>query len=259
MDSAPDFGRRAELEEQMDGPCSYEELRDCLRDLASLNRLLLAHRPILQWLTRMAASRPAVRPLRIVDVGSGYGDMLRRIERWAARHDVAVELTGVDINPNAPTLAQLGDKVSIVRGDVTKFDEVISKATPAGSRIRWILGDVTTCAELGEVDLVTSCGVMHHLTEAEIVSLLRWAERNTRVGWFLCDLHRKPMPYRIFDVMTRFGRWHRFIRQDGLASIRRSFLAASVVTIAEYKPARLCVERTMPVAEEIPMPSALAA
>jgi hypothetical protein len=80
------------------------------------------------------------------------------------------------------------------------------------------------------------------------------------------------MPYRIFDVMTRFGRWHRFIRQDGLASIRRSFLAedwermcaaagldASVVTIAEYKPARLCVERTMPVAEEIPMPSALAA
>jgi SAM-dependent methyltransferase len=252
MDSAPDFGRRAELEEQMDGPCSYEELRDCLRDLASLNRLLLAHRPILQWLTRMAASRPAVRPLRIVDVGSGYGDMLRRIERWAARHDVAVELTGVDINPNALRSAR--------------------EATPAGSRIRWILGDVTTCAELGEVDLVTSCGVMHHLTEAEIVSLLRWAERNTRVGWFLCDLHRKPMPYRIFDVMTRFGRWHRFIRQDGLASIRRSFLAedwermcaaagldASVVTIAEYKPARLCVERTMPVAEEIPMPSALAA
>jgi 2-polyprenyl-3-methyl-5-hydroxy-6-metoxy-1,4-benzoquinol methylase len=163
-----------------------------------------------------------------------------------------VELTGVDINPNALRSAR--------------------EATPAGSRIRWILGDVTTCAELGEVDLVTSCGVMHHLTEAEIVSLLRWAERNTRVGWFLCDLHRKPMPYRIFDVMTRFGRWHRFIRQDGLASIRRSFLAedwermcaaagldASVVTIAEYKPARLCVERTMPVAEEIPMPSALAA
>jgi SAM-dependent methyltransferase len=252
MDSAPDFGRRAELEEQMDGPCSYEELRDCLRDLASLNRLLLAHRPILQWLTRMAASRPAVRPLRIVDVGSGYGDMLRRIERWAARHDVAVELTGVDINPNALRSAR--------------------EATPAGSRIRWILGDVTTCAELGEVDLVTSCGVMHHLTEAEIVSLLRWAERSTRVGWFLCDLHRKPMPYRIFDLMTRFGSWHRFIRQDGLASIRRSFLAEdwqrmcvasgldkSAVTIAEYKPARLCVERTMPVADEISMPSALAA
>jgi nucleoside-diphosphate-sugar epimerase len=31
----------------------------------------------------------------------------------------------MDINPNAPTLAGLGDKVSIVRGDVTQFDDVI--------------------------------------------------------------------------------------------------------------------------------------
>jgi len=31
----------------------------------------------------------------------------------------------MDINPNAPALAGLGDKVSIVRGDVTQFDDVI--------------------------------------------------------------------------------------------------------------------------------------
>jgi nucleoside-diphosphate-sugar epimerase len=32
----------------------------------------------------------------------------------------------MDINPNAPSLAGLGDKVSVVRGDVTQFDDVIS-------------------------------------------------------------------------------------------------------------------------------------
>jgi nucleoside-diphosphate-sugar epimerase len=32
----------------------------------------------------------------------------------------------MDINPSAPALAGLGDKVSIVRGDVTQFDDVIS-------------------------------------------------------------------------------------------------------------------------------------
>jgi nucleoside-diphosphate-sugar epimerase len=31
----------------------------------------------------------------------------------------------MDINPNAPTLAALGDKVTVVRGDVTQFDDVI--------------------------------------------------------------------------------------------------------------------------------------
>jgi nucleoside-diphosphate-sugar epimerase len=32
----------------------------------------------------------------------------------------------MDINPNAPTLTALGDKVTVVRGDVTQFDDVIS-------------------------------------------------------------------------------------------------------------------------------------
>jgi nucleoside-diphosphate-sugar epimerase len=32
----------------------------------------------------------------------------------------------MDINPNAPSLESLGDKVSVVRGDVTQFDDVIS-------------------------------------------------------------------------------------------------------------------------------------
>ena len=38
----------------------------------------------------------------------------------------------MDINPNAPTLAGLGDKVTIVRGDVTQYDDVISAM--AGSK-----------------------------------------------------------------------------------------------------------------------------
>ncbi len=35
-------------------------------------------------------------------------------------------VTCMDINPNAPALAALGDKVTMVRGDVTQFDDVIS-------------------------------------------------------------------------------------------------------------------------------------
>ena len=233
------FAERAWLDEEIDGPCSYEELRDCLRHLAYVNRLVLAHRPILQWLDRVAASWAPARALRIVDVGCGYGDMLRRIERWAARRGMAVELTGVDINANGLRAAR--------------------EATPAASRIRWVHGNA--CAVIAEADLVTTSGVTHHMTEAEIVALLQWMERTVRVGFFICDLHRRPVPYRIFSVMMRFGGWHRFIRPDGLRSIRRSFvaedwqrmcaaagLAASAVTIAEYRPARLCVDRRKPTA-----------
>ena len=240
-----DFSQRAHLTECMDEPCSYEELRGALRHLAWVNRLTRAHRPVMQWVERLAKSNLTsespdaghAQLLKIVDVGCGYGDMLRRIEHWAGQRGVAVELVGVDVNANAVRAAR--------------------EATPAASRIAWVHGTACASPEAAGADLVTATGMMHHLPEAEIVRLLAWMERTARVGWLIVDLHRKPVPYRVFDAVMRFGWWHPFIRPDGLASIRRSFLAedwqrlcsaaglnAGAVAIREHRPARLCVERS---------------
>jgi 2-polyprenyl-3-methyl-5-hydroxy-6-metoxy-1,4-benzoquinol methylase len=233
-----DFSRRAELEEQMEGPCSYEDLRDCLRDLSWVNRLTLAYRPTMEWLERAADAHLSTSsaPLRVVDVGCGYGDMLRRIERWAARREFAVELTGVDLNANAVRAAR--------------------EATPAGSGIAWLAGDAYSCAKTAQADVVIASLVMHHLAEREVVRFLDWAESTAKVGWFINDLHRQAIPYYVFSVAMRGPWWHRFIRPDGMASIRRSFLredwericaaaglGAAEVEIREYRPARLCVGR----------------
>jgi hypothetical protein len=64
------------------------------------------------------------------------------------------------------------------------------------------------------------------------------------------------VPYTIFSATMHGPWWHKFIRPDGLASIRRSFLAedwvrmcaaaglgAGDVEIRECRPARLCLGR----------------
>ncbi len=84
-----DFTSRAsprELPELMDGDCSYEEFRDCLRSLEQVNRWLLGYRPTLAWLERLPPKRHE--PVHILDVGSGGGDLLRQIagRLRAARH-----------------------------------------------------------------------------------------------------------------------------------------------------------------------------
>jgi SAM-dependent methyltransferase len=232
-----DLSRRAEIDEEMDGPCSYGDLRACLRDLAVVNLLTRAHRPVMLWLDEVADTFSDVgHPLKIVDVGCGYGDMLRRIERWARRRGVAVELVGVDVNANSVRAAR--------------------EATPADSAIVWVHGEACRCAAAAEADVVTVSGMMHHLTEEEIVRLIAWMERTARLGWFVVDLHRQPVPYRVFNAIMRGPWWHRFIRPDGLRSIRRSFLEedwvricaatgleANDVEIKEHRPARLCVGR----------------
>src|SRR5215469_10242285 len=99
-----DFSRRAELTELMDEPCSREEMRACLRDIARLNQWFLGYRPTLRWLETLTLSNPG-RCLHIVDVGCGYGDLLRRIEEWAEQRRIPVDLTGCDVNPDTAAIA----------------------------------------------------------------------------------------------------------------------------------------------------------
>src|ERR1700722_12025509 len=94
------FRRRVsprDLPELMDGECSYEDFSGCLRSLEQVNRWLLGYRPTLAWLERLP--RGLHDPVHIVDVGSGGGDLLRQIAAWTRMRGVAVQLTGIDLNP----------------------------------------------------------------------------------------------------------------------------------------------------------------
>lgn len=221
----------------MDQPCSYNDLRSCLRDIAKVNTLTFAHRPTLCWLDQLIKTLPTSdQPLRIVDVGCGYGDTLRRIHVWAAKRKISVTLTGIDLNPDAIRAAR--------------------EATPHTQRIEWMVGDALSAHPTGDTDVVLSTLLTHHLPNPEIVRFLGWMEETARCGWFINDLHRQPVPYKLFQFWAKFSRWHAFVRHDGPVSIRRSFvsedwetlcgsaaIAAETVTIREYRPARLCVGR----------------
>jgi len=224
----------ADLPEWMDEPCSYEDFRSCLIDLAQVNRLTLASRPTLHWLDRLFAAHPPTEPLRIVDVGSGGGDMLRQIAGWAKHRAVQVQLTGIDLNPHAARAAR--------------------ELTPANMDIDWITGDAFSYTQTA--DVILSSLFTHHLPEPEIVRFLAWMEAVARRGWFINDLVREETPLQLFTVLSRLARWHRFVRHDGPVSFRRSFreddwrrmisaagIPLTSITLQRWTPGRLCVGR----------------
>jgi len=235
-----DFRYRAQLTELMDEPCSREELRACLRDLAWTNRRLLAYRPLLHWLKTVTAElAPLWEPVRICDGGCGYGDGLRRVARWATMRGIAVELTGLDLNPDATAIA--------------------AEASAASSEIRWISGNVFDFAPQKPVHLVISSLFTHHLSEGDVVRFLTWMEANVEVGWFINDLSRAAIPYHLFRAFSKVTGLHRFVQHDGPVSIARAFvpedwrrmctaagLSDGDIKIQSFKPARLCVGRRKP-------------
>lgn len=232
---ALDFAHRAQLTELIDEPCHREELRPCLRDVARLNRWFLGYRPTLEWLASVAPATSA-RPVRILDVGCGYGDGLRRIEHWAHARGIDVELVGIDINPDATAIA--------------------TDATPPASGIRWVAADIFAYAPAQPVDFVVSALFTHHLAEDDLVRFLQWMEQHAARGWFINDLSRAGAPYHLLRVFSKVARLHPFVQHDGPVSIARAFVPADwrrmcaaaglderAVTIKGYWPARLCVAR----------------
>ena len=230
-----DFRSRAQLSELMDEPCSREVMRACLRDLARVNRWFLGYRPLLTWLESMRGNFGA-EPLRLLDVGCGYGDGLRRVERWGRARGIPLELTGIDLNADSIAIA--------------------AEATESTSRIRWIASDVFAYQMSRPAHCIVSSLFTHHLGDHDVVRFVRWMEDHSEIGWLISDLSRAAIPYHFFGWFAKVVRLHPFVQHDGPVSFARAFVAddwrrlcaASGLRdedtrIFAFKPARLCVSR----------------
>jgi len=222
---------RAQGEELMDADdlpaATYAAV---VADLARVNTVTLAARPTLAFLDRALAGAGT---LRLLDVGFGDGDMLRRIARWAGKRGIAAELVGIDLNPRSEAAARAH--------------------TPAGLPIAWRTGDYADCAGEGW-DVVISSLVAHHMTQAQLVAFLRFMEAEAARGWLVNDLHRHRFAHAGFPLLATLARWHPIVRHDGRLSIARSYrpdewppllAAAGIADARVFRafPFRLCVER----------------
>jgi 2-polyprenyl-3-methyl-5-hydroxy-6-metoxy-1,4-benzoquinol methylase len=160
----------------------------------------------------------AARPLRILDIGAGGGDLCRFLAGRLRRDGLAAEITALDVDERAIRWAVAHD-----RG--------------AGVRYRSALS--TELVDAGETfDVVLSNHVLHHLDERELQTVLDDSRRLLAPGGLAAhhDIARGRAAYVLFSAAT----WplssnllaDSFIRVDGLLSIRRSFTVAELATIA---------------------------
>jgi hypothetical protein len=162
---------------------------------------------------------------------------LRRIERWAKTRSVGVELTGIDLNPDAIAIA--------------------AEVTPSASVIRLVASDVFRFQPDKPVDCIVSSLFTHHLAEPDVIRFIKWMDSNSQLGWFINDLSRAAVPYHLLRMFSKIAGLHHFVQHDGPVSIARSFIpddwrricsAAGLrpddVSIQPVWPARLCVSRS---------------
>lgn len=201
--------RRERIPELMDDPAiDPVEHRRALAGLRRLNRLDDSSGVLWPSVARLA--RELKRPLRLLDVATGSGDVPRRLLARAERAGVALEVSGCDLSPTA-----------------------IAEAQREPSAARFFVHDALRDRLPGDFDVATCSLFLHHLSEDEAVALLTNMEGAARHLVLVNDLWRSRLSYCGVWLACHLLSRSPVVRFDGPASVRSAFTPTEALALAE--------------------------
>jgi 2-polyprenyl-3-methyl-5-hydroxy-6-metoxy-1,4-benzoquinol methylase len=159
------------------------------------------------------ARASGTRPVRVLDLASGGGDVPIALALRAARARLDVKFDGCDISPEAARFAQ---RMSECRGVTVRFFtlDALADSIPQGY-------DVLTCSLF-----------LHHLDETDAVGLLRRMANAARQLVLINDLVRSHLGYALAWVGCRVLSRSPIVRHDGPVSVASAFTPVEVRALA---------------------------
>jgi 2-polyprenyl-3-methyl-5-hydroxy-6-metoxy-1,4-benzoquinol methylase len=154
------------------------------------------------WAEVRALARGGVRPVRVLDVACGGGDVLLDVAHRARRHGVEVDLWGCDLS-----------EVALER----------ARARADGATTRFLALDVVREELPGRYDVVCSSLFLHHLARAEAVTLLRAMARASQSVVLVQDLRRSRLGYAFAWLGLHLLTTSDVARFDGPVSVRAAY------------------------------------
>lgn len=91
------------------------------------------------------------------------------------------------------------------------------------SPARFIVSDYKKVEFQSKPDIIYSSLFCHHFKDAELVSMFRWMRLNSRLGFFINDLHRNRVAYHAIRLLTRLFSRSYLVKHDAPVSVLRGF------------------------------------
>jgi len=181
-----------------------------LRGLARLNRWSMAAGTLWTHVRPFAATG---RPLRLLDVATGSGDIPIALAAFARRDGITLDLHACDASPFA--LAAASQRAAAARVALTVHcADVLHDVLPGGF-------DVATCSLF-----------LHHLDECGVVAALAAmaaAARTVIIG----DLRRSPPGVALAWLASRALSRSRVVHTDAVFSARAAWTDAELASLAD--------------------------
>jgi len=199
-----DTSRRSDRTEIMDDlEMEGDLLSRSLAKLDWINKWLGGNNVTLSALDQLIINHPKNEVLKIVDIGSGSGDMLRLVVNRLRKQNRKVEILGMDANDFTVNYAR---RESVDYPEIKYQTEYVSAST----------------FDNLEYDILLGTLFLHHLKDEDIIDVMKIGTEKAKLGVIVNDLNRSQIAYFLFNLLTLFIP-NPMIRQDGLTSILRGF------------------------------------
>jgi len=185
--------------EWMDDPSLPRDLHaEALAALRRIHRVSRTASSLWRHVRPVASGQS--RPLRVLDLACGRGDMMVSLARFAARDGCEVRLAGCDVSPTALELAR------------RRLDEAELEA----ELLRLNLPDDPIPQRF---DVMVTSLFLHHLTDAQILRLMQRV-REAAAHFVASDLVRSRWGLLVTWVGTRTLTRCPVVHVDGMRSVR---------------------------------------
>jgi SAM-dependent methyltransferase len=185
--------------------------RQALRGLRRIN--FWSRSAGILWPPLAALAREASRPVRVLDIATGGGDVPIRLARYSGRSRSRLAVEGCDVNPEAVRYAT-------------------EQAERHGVAVRFFVADALTDIPTG-YDAIACSLFLHHLTDELAVGLLR--RMGTAAGRLVLvnDLERSRRGLLLARVATRLLSLSPVVHVDGPRSVEGAFTIEEARSLAE--------------------------
>jgi len=181
----------------------FEDIRQNMRELNSINTILGGHRITLTGMRFFANEHVGVSPISICEIGCGGGDNLYAVFQSCQNKRIALSLLGIDIKKECIDFAQ--------------------KQYP-NMPAQWITSDYQLVdLKTNKPEVIFSSLFCHHFTEEQLIAQLQWMKANSRSGFFINDLHRNTFAYYSIKWLTSLFSRSYLVKNDAPLSVARGF------------------------------------
>ncbi|MEO5648325.1 MAG: methyltransferase domain-containing protein [Ginsengibacter sp.] len=196
-----DYKKRSLQKEILDqNNIPFVDIARNMKELDFINTHLGGHSITLKGFKNLLQKR---KQISVCEIGCGGGNNLNALNEFCKSNRIDARFIGIDINKECIEFAMKNCKVEKINFLISDYKE--------------------ENFETEKPDIIFSSLFCHHFTDDELVAMLLWMKNNSRLGFFINDLHRHPLAYHFIKLATKLFSRSYLVKNDAPLSVLRGF------------------------------------